>query len=400
MQYPYWEDTQKGEFSVSVLSCKSRDGKFVVQINKNVVRPEGGCQAGEKGWIVVDDKRVPFYDTLMDDGVIALLIDSEISSGKKVKLIIDKEWRNASRRNHTAEHLFVASMIRQNPSRSLGYIWIDGERGTVDVHGEAITTDDLFNAERAVQDIINQELPIKTKIVKGEELDESVRAREGVQSKEGPIRIVSVGNYDSSACSGLHVENSSEIQFFKITDYKILPDKTRIEFMTGPKAIDQVVNLYNKVLSRKIEYPYEMNQIGPVLDKAKKNIEEKEAMVETISSLLENGPRVEELNDVKFMYQILPGFDAGIIRNMILSMKLEGPLAIFYMGVSEKCNFVFWTNEMEQDASDYIKDIILEMGGKGGGSKEVFTGGFPTTDEYREKFHQIVAKLKENIGCL
>ena len=45
---------------------------------------------------------------------------------------------------------------------------------------------------------------------------------------------------------------------------------------------------------------------------------------------------------------------------------------------------------MPQDASKYIIEAMEQLGGKGGGKGEVFTGGFVDVDDPKELFKSLV----------
>lgn len=390
---PYWDAPLEGEFKVKVVSCKASPEGYQTSIDRDVVRPEGGGQAGDRGSL--NGVRIKNTISVADHAV--LLTDEQIPVGSQGVLSIDMDWRHAIMRNHTAEHIFVSQLKRINRNAELGYIWVDGDQGTVDIATQSLSLNQVLEAEQRVQQIIFDEMPVQSAVIEASDLSSSVRAREGVASKHNHLRIVSIRSVDESACSGVHVQNTRDIAFFKIIDAKPAGDTTRIRFLTHQKAMTEASNIFNHVLRRKTTFPYELDQIGSVLDKAKRVSSEREEIVKLVGELLANGSQSEDIRGVEFLHQYMPGFEANELREILKSLSLPGKKASLLFSPGEKNNFVFWTSNLDHDATFYIKEAVESLGGKGGGSRESFTGGFTSIDKPREIYLRLVGDIAEKL---
>ncbi|MCF2138325.1 MAG: hypothetical protein K9W43_13920 [Candidatus Thorarchaeota archaeon] len=393
----YWTDPLVDTFDVTIVSCVKGEEGYEVVIDDPVVRPEGGGQAGDRGSLVQKKKTIEFFDTREQDGNLILVCKAPVEKGAAT-LQVDMAWRRASMRNHSAEHLFVSQMKRIHKDAELGYIWIDGEHGTVDVHGSEITLEEVFAAEREVQRIIAEDVPLDTRIVPANELDETVRAREGVTKKHGEVRIVSFGDYDSSACSGVHVLSTGDIKLFKVVNCKFADDRVRVEFMTGERAIEEVTKVYNEVLSRRETYPFEMEQIGAVLDRSKHVLIERDMLVEKMEELITSRLGGETIEDLLFVAELLPGFESGDLRRILKKIPFKGKMAVLLFTPDRKSNFIFAVNELGQEAKEIIGPIVQNLGGRGGGSRDVFTGGFTDVEDPLGLFEQLKNKIRERLS--
>ncbi|MHA2386801.1 MAG: hypothetical protein ACXAEE_11390 [Candidatus Thorarchaeota archaeon] len=356
--YPYWTDPEKEEFSVTVLSCSKSDKYFEIVIDQEVVRAAGGGQAGDKGAIQFGVETAEFSDTVRIDDKLVLLTSSPIEPDTAATVKLDMKWRIAMMRNHTGEHLFVAAVKKIHP------------------------------------DI---ELAVETRFVKASEISSEVRAREGLSDKHEVMRIVGVGDHDSSACSGIHVINTQDIGFFKVVDFKARTNGSRVAFVAGDKAKTIIEEIYNEVLRRKHSYPFEMDQIGDVLDKAKSAADERKLMTDKIVRLLAEGITSEDIEGITFIHEYIPGLDSKDIKTIIKKIKLSGPAALLLFIPGEKSTLTLNTNELPVDASEYIAHIVEEMGGKGGGSRDVYTGGFSETEAPEETYSKIVDRLRSRL---
>lgn len=394
---PYWTDTSKKEFLVTIQSVEEQDGYYHISIRENVIRPAGGGQAGEKGKLKVNDKQVVIGDTLGSIDRVVLVTDGVLPVGVKADLEIDQEWRRSMMRNHTAEHVLVSILKREHKDIEVGELWIDGKHGTVELLHTSLDFDTIFKAEKEVSRIIEQDIPIKIDFVESSNLDSSVRSREGLSEKHKQLRIVRIGDFDSSACSGIHVSRTREIGIFKVVDVKTGDGSTHIEFVTGLEATTLVTNLYNVALSRKYSYPFEMEQLGSVLDKAKEAISEKQCLVEKITELLAMGPNEKQLGRVYFRHEYLPGFDAHSLRILANQLSSGVPSVILLFAPGLKSQIILRVFNLEMQASDFISDPLTRLGGRGGGKGEVFTGGFVDVEDPMKLYNDLVTEIQRLI---
>ncbi|MFX1262432.1 MAG: hypothetical protein ACFFAZ_10115 [Promethearchaeota archaeon] len=395
--FHYWTDPEKDQFDVEIETCTKSDDYYQITIGDEVVRAAGGGQAGDRGEILVGECVSKFNDTARINGRLVLIADSPIDPGTTAALHIDMTWRKAMMRNHTGEHLFVAAIKKNHPKIELGYIWIDGNRGTVDLEGGELGFDDLIEAELDVQQLIERNVPVETKLVKASEVRSEVRAREGLTDKHEMMRIVSIGEHDSSACSGIHATNTRDIEFFKVIDFKKKDNVTRVTFVSGPKAKEAMVSTYNEVLGRKHSYPFEMEQVGDVLDKAKSAAADQNLLKERVVKLISEGITSEDIGGITLIHEYIPGLGSKEIKSILKKIKLSGPAAILLFIPSEKPTLTFSTNEMPLEAREYIAPIVEKMGGRGGGSHDVYTGGFSETSAPLEMYSGILNSLRNRL---
>jgi hypothetical protein len=58
---------------------------------------------------------------------------------------------------------------------------------------------------------------------------------------------------------------------------------------------------------------------------------------------------------------------------------------------------ILWTNELQREATDYIKSKVVELGGKGGGRGESFTGGFTDVEDPQSVFEILVSHVRNEL---
>jgi alanyl-tRNA synthetase len=246
-----------------------------------------------------------------------------------------------------------------------------------------------------VQEIVEHSVTVQSEFVDAGKIDSSTRAREGLTSKHDNLRIVKVGDLDSSACSGIHVETTDLIGFFKVIDVKYDGDSTRIEFVSEEGAVVKTRDLYNTVLRRKLTYPFEMEQVGAVLDWAKIAIEDKTSLIERIGKLISSGMSLENIGGVVYRYEYLPGFRSKDLKNLANRFTFDESSVVLLFAPGPKSQVILRTFNTDYDASHYISEAVKEHGGRGGGSKENFTGGFTDITDPEKLFDALVSAVRE-----
>jgi alanyl-tRNA synthetase len=150
-------------------------------------------------------------------------------------------------------------------------------------------------------------------------------------------------------------------------------------------------------LKRKYSYPFEMEQLGAVLDRAKKAVADKQKMIEKTTELLSAGSTAEQIEGVIFRHEYLPGYDAGALRILSNQMTIVESSITLLFAPGKKSQVILKVNEMPQDASEYISKAVKQLGGQGGGKGEVFTGGFVDVDEPLKLYEKLVTEVRKSI---
>ncbi len=394
----YWTNPLKDEFEVTIDSIIKMNDHYYVGLIESIVKPTGGGQAGDRGVIRIAGEEYSFIDTILHDEKVVIVVEKPIHEKGTAELRIDMDWRRKMMANHTSEHIFVGALKKKHPELKLGRIWVDGVHGTVILEGVDLSIEEILETESEITEIIDSNVPVTSEIVRAGEVDKSVRAREGVTSKHERIRLVRVGEFDASACSGVHVTNTQEIGVFKIVDIKFQEKETYIEFISGIKAIEALTDVYNEVLVRKYEYPFEIGQLGAILDKAKTIQDAYDQLIEKVLQLMKNGNNIEKIGDVEFWFEYLPGLDSSAIKHLLKELRLEEPSITLFFAPGKKTNLTVWTNGMPQDAAYYISDTMKKLGGRGGGSADVYTGGFSAVDHPEDLFNSIVESIRQRLS--
>ncbi len=228
---------------ITVVSCEKVRSVYKVIIEDSPLYPDGkGGQLGDRGKI-------------SDNNIISVekdyvMMDGEVPIGEN-NLSIDHNRRKDIAVQHTAQHLFSAVAYNNYSLNTVGFRMSE-EYSTVDLDSKEITEETVKKLEKAVNDAIRNSLPVEISTFTKEEVSSMERMRKAVSEKvEGDVRIVKIGDLDINACGGFHVENTGEMQLFKILSReKVKGNYTRFFYISGDRALEDYYkknNLINKL---------------------------------------------------------------------------------------------------------------------------------------------------------
>ncbi|MCD8079436.1 MAG: hypothetical protein LUF04_03190 [Bacteroides sp.] len=132
---------------------------------------------------------------------------------------------------HTAEHILNATMVRTFGCPRSKNAHIERKKSKCDYElPVAPTEEQLQQVEAKVNEVIAQHLPVTIKFMTREEAAGLVDLSKLPEEVSETLRIVKIGDYDTCACIGTHVSNTSEIGTFRITTHSYADGILRLRF--------------------------------------------------------------------------------------------------------------------------------------------------------------------------
>lgn len=132
---------------------------------------------------------------------------------------------------HTAEHILNQTMVRMFGCGRSRNAHIERKKSKCDYTLPRPLTDDDVNAiETAVNNIIQQQLPVTIEFYTRDNAPADVDLSKLPSDASHTLRIVRVGDYDTCACIGTHVENTAQIGVFKIVSHSWDEGTERLRF--------------------------------------------------------------------------------------------------------------------------------------------------------------------------
>lgn len=265
------------------------DEEVLLVLDTTSFYAESGGQVGDTGVIENDGFNFEVQDTVKSpSGVfvhVGSVTEGMVKVGEEVSTRINVERRKDIMRNHTSAHLLQAALreVLGTHVEQAGQL-VDENYCRFDfTHFSAMTAEELQKVENRVNEVILQDIPVVTRVMKKEEA-QKLGAMMLFGEKYGDyVRVVSVDDFSVEFCGGTHAHSTGNIGLFKIvSENSVAAGIRRIEAVTGRnvlKYIDEKNTLIeNTAQALKVgnvnELPQKAAQLNTELKDAEKQIKD------------------------------------------------------------------------------------------------------------------------------
>lgn len=147
------------------------------------------------------------------------------------EVILNEAKKQYATDMHTCEHILNQTMVRMFGCGRSVNAHIERKKSKCDYILPAVPTDDqIQELTHTVNEVIDQHLPVKVDFMSREDAAGIVDLTKLPADASEMLRIVRVGDYDTCACIGQHVENTSELGRFEIISHEFDNGRWRVRF--------------------------------------------------------------------------------------------------------------------------------------------------------------------------
>lgn len=132
---------------------------------------------------------------------------------------------------HTAEHILNQTMVRLFGCPRSKNTHIEKKKSKCDYFLDSLpTVEQVAQIESEVNRVISSNLEVTVSFISLSEAEGLVDLSKLPENVSDTLRIVKVGDYDTCACIGAHVNNTSEIGEFKILSHDYADGRWRVRW--------------------------------------------------------------------------------------------------------------------------------------------------------------------------
>ncbi|RLF64147.1 MAG: hypothetical protein DRN30_05760 [Thermoplasmata archaeon] len=379
MEVPmYYRDPYLSRMKSKVEDVIISGRSVEILLEDTILYPGGGGQPHDTGRIIGKKWKIDVISHKVIDNKIWHMgtITGELipEPGEVVEISLDWDRRYDFMQQHTAQHLLSATLFRLYSLETEGFQIFD-DHSKIEIKTEKLTKDMIENAEIVTNEIAKQGLEVRTSLMLRNEAIEGLRKppKEGIKV----LRIVSIEDYDSVPCGGLHVRNTKEVVPIKILKtYKKTSSVWRIEFVAGYRAF----RILNNILEDYWRSLSTLNRSTPPLIKAiqafeeeftRKISEEKVWKYKFVEALVE----IAKMRSRKLGSDIITALDniPWELRDSLVKEISRSGITLF-LGVSDENKFLIFSSRGR--ARDIYEKLSARYKVKGGGSRNLIQGIF------------------------
>ena len=373
------------------INTKKDGDMYQLVFDKTPFYPEGGGQAGSKGYIEIPNSDVIYIlDTKKENNLIIHFtkhLPSNIT--ETLQVVVDDNQRFLSACNHTATHLLHQAL------RTILGDHIEQKGSSVNAknlrfdfsHFAKLTNEELLEIEDFVNARITGKLPLEE--FRSIPIDDA--KKEGAIMLFGEkygdkVRAIRFGQ-SMELCGGIHVENTSDIWHFKITsEGGVAAGIRRIEAITAEASKAFFFNNTRDYVEIKDLFK---NNESPIKN-VKAVLSENSSLKKQVESLLKQkannlkGDLIKEIktvNGINFIAKKLD-LDQSNIKDLLFEIGNEVD-NLFFLAATEKDGKAMLTcyvsKELAKSSDIHAGTVVRELGkliqGGGGGQPFFATAG-------------------------
>lgn len=401
MEKLYYDDPYLRDFTAEIVNIEEHLGKFRVTLDKTAFFPGGRGQSCDTG-MIGDHKVIDVYE---ENDIVYHIVEKKPIKIHNVKCKIDSERRTDGMCQHLGQHVLSGCFFNLFNANTFA-IHLGADISTVDIYG-VLTEEQIRAAERLANKVIGDALKVESFIPTKSELKKLTLRRALPNTKED-IRIVKIGDdFDINACCGLHPKSTLDLRLIKIKKFEKHKEGTRIEFLSGNRAIedsykkDEFQNSICKYLN------CNENEAVNGIKNLNNNLKEANEINKSLNITLANYQvkelidNAETVGEFKIIKSIFDNENLKYINNLT-SKLVETPNTVTLMAVKseDKVNLIFACTKgiKEIKVNEVLKDAISLIDGKGGGSPFMAQGAGKNNANLDGALDYAFNKIKEMIG--
>ena len=372
---------------------------------------ESGGQVGDTGMIAANGVQVRVLDTVKSGETHlhrVMVEEGTLEVGQQCDADVEPSRRVATARHHSATHMLHAALrevlgTHVNQRGSL----VDDEKLRFDFsHFEAVTDEEISQIEQRV----NEEILRNTEVDTEEMAIEAAREKGAMalfgEKYSQSVRVLTMGDgFSIELCGGTHVQRTGDIGLFKIvSEQGIASGVRRIEAISGLRAASWVNEMEGQLVALGRQLKTDPAQLSQRIDAMVENQRRLEKELADLNARLLSGgsseTEVQEIAGISLIAKRVEGVDPKSLPDAVDKMKnklgsgvvvlasVQGGRIALIAGVTQDL-----TDRL--DAGQIVNHVAQQVGGKGGGRKDLARAGGDQVDELDGALESVVGFVEK-----
>jgi alanyl-tRNA synthetase len=386
--------------NVGVESAQPGDEVEIV-LDHTTFYADSGGQVGDHGWLYSDDHNTIVAEvhgcTKPVQGIFAhkCTVRQLINVGQRVDAVVDQQYRDATKRNHTGTHLIHAALreVLGTHVKQAGSL-VSPSRLRFDFSHFAQVADEEL---QDIEDRINKQVLANTTVQTMVDVPIDVAVNEYhamalFGEKYGDkVRVVKIGDYSTELCGGTHTSATGEIGLIKLTgESSVASGVRRIEAVTGLGALSEFRRDYDvaQVASQLTGIPettpdalrHKLSAQEEELKKLRRELDQAR-MKSAASSVSSAGDNAVDVGGIKVLAQRVEALDRGQMRTLVDNLRNKLGSGVVALGAATEDGKVALIVGVTKDllpklsAGKIVNLLAQKVGGAGGGRADLAEAG-------------------------
>ena len=391
----YYHDSFLYEFDAEALDEAVGPDRPALILDRTAFYPTSGGQVFDTGWIVAEDQRKLRVAEVgeREDGAILHYLESApvLEKGTRVHGLIDVHRRRDHMQQHSGQHVLSAAFVRLFNMATASF-HMGADYCSIDLDTKSLSSDQVQAAEALANDVVMENRPVAIRFVTQEEA-RNLGLRKLPPMEKDQLRLIDIHDFDLTACGGTHVSGTGQIGCILLRKTEKVKQGWRVEFVCGKRAVATARRDYatlTEAASLSSSHLWDVpQQIRKTQEEARASRKSRDQILEELADLQAARLLVEtpETAGRKIVIRSYPDRDLTFIKLLAQRLTRQSAHVVALLGsTSNPPALVFAESTgLPFDMGALMREALAELGGRGGGSKEMAQGG-PGKIEGLEEF--------------
>jgi alanyl-tRNA synthetase len=282
--------------------------------------------------------------------------------------------------HHSGQHILSRAFLNVAEAMTIGF-HLGVDTVTIDLDSDKLSSATIERAEQMANEVVAANHAVRAWFPTSEELAQLTLRK--TPDVDGALRVVSIGEFDQTACGGTHVGQTAEVGPIKILKIEKQKKGTRVEFICGGRALADYARKHAILSGLAADFTCGIPDLPDVVARQRgenqtlrKDLQaaQAELLGYEASNLL---AEAVEQNGFKLLRRAWQGREMNDLRGLASKVAAAPGVVALFGSAGEKASFVFArSSDVSKDMGSLFKLAIGQLnGGRGGGSPAMAQGG-------------------------
>jgi alanyl-tRNA synthetase len=405
----YYADSFLYEFDAKVtdiIPSSPAEPRPAVILDQSAFYPTSGGQIFDTGWLAPKTSSQAPKSTVLEvsereDGAVLHFLDdaTAITRGIAVHGTIDSGRRRDHMQQHSGQHVLSAAFIRLFNLSTVSFHMGD-DYCSIDLETKSLTAQQVEDAERLANEIILEDREVTVRFVTQEEAGK-LGLRKLPPADRDKLRLIDIHDFDLSACGGTHVRHTGQIGCILLRKTEKTRQGIRVEFACGQRAVRTARRDYTTLAEAAGLYSAHLWDLPQQIRRSQEEARAARKSQERLLEELAEQHAMRLLADTAFtkgrkvLGQMFPDRDLNHLKLLAQKLtRLEPNIVAFLGSTFGQSSLVFAQSPGQPfDMGALMKQALSQLGGRGGGSKDMAQGGPQDTGKIQEVLTALMSQI-------
>jgi alanyl-tRNA synthetase len=384
----YYQDSFLYNFDAEVRAVLETPRPALI-LDRTAFYPTSGGQIHDTGWLVSNGAKLRVTEVAdAEDGRVVHYLEASVKDlqpGARVLGEIDPARRRDHMQQHSAQHVLSAAFVRLFNIPTVSFHMAD-DYCSIDLDTPSLSKDQIESAERLANDVMIENRPVDIRYVTRDEA-EKLGLRKLPPAERDQLRLIDIRDFDLTACGGTHVSATGQIGGIFLRKSEKVRQGYRVEFVAGQRAVSTARRDFTTLTETAALFSA---GIYDVSQQARKSLDEirhlrkqceqsqDELAAAQAAALLAETP---EAQGRKLVVRTFSDRDLNFLKLLAQKLTRQSPAIALLATDSPQPALVFAQSAGQpHDMGALLKETMANLGGRGGGSKDLAQGGVPKSE--------------------